>query len=351
MAHVNLSIDHARRLAIRCLKANGCDEANAVAVSDTIIAAESDICASHGLFRLPGYVASLRSGKVNGKAHPTSHDLARGVVRVDGDGGFAPVAQAYGRALLVDRARSSGIAALSLVNTYHFGAVWVEVEPLVREGLCIFAFTSYLPSVAPAGGIRPLFGTNPMAFGWPRRGAPPLIFDQASAALARGEILIAARDGHQVGVGVGIDHDGNPTTDPKSILNGAILPFGGYKGSAIAMMIELLAGPLIGENLSFEAADGDNRDGGPPRGGELMLALDPAMFGDAEGFSSHAERLFERMLQQPGVRLPSSRRYANREKTKTEGIQVSGPLHDEILALASGPAANARQDMSPGARP
>jgi delta1-piperideine-2-carboxylate reductase len=159
--------------------------------------------------------------------------------------------------------------------------------------------------------------------------------------------MIAARDGHQVRAGVGIDNDGNPTTDPKSILDGAILPFGGCKGSAIAMMVELLAGPLIGENLSFEAADGDNRDSGPPRGGELMLALDPAMFGDAKGYSSHAERLFERMLQQPGVRLPSSRRYANREKTRTEGIRVPRPLHDEILALASGPVANARQDKHP----
>jgi delta1-piperideine-2-carboxylate reductase len=348
MAHVNLSIDDARRLAIRCLEANGCDEENAAAVGDTVVAAERDICASHGLFRLPGYVASLRSGKVNGRARPTARDLARAVVRVDGDGGFAPLAQAFGRTLLIERARASGIGALSLVNIYHFGAVWVEVEPLVREGLCVFAFTSYLPSVAPAGGIKPLFGTNPMAFGWPRNGKPPLIFDQASASLARGEIMIAARDGHEVRSGVGIDQEGNPTTDPKAILNGAILPFGGYKGSAIAMMIELLAGPLIGESLSFEAAERDNRDGGPPRGGELILALDPMSFGDAKGFSRHAELLFERMLQQPGVRLPSSRRYTNREKTNKEGIQVPTSLHEEILALASGPAANARQDMSPG---
>jgi delta1-piperideine-2-carboxylate reductase len=160
-----------------------------------------------------------------------------------------------------------------------------------------------------------------------------MVFDQASAAMARGEIQIAARDGHPVPAGAGIDADGNPTTDPASILRGAQLPFGGYKGSAIALMVELLAGGLIGEAFSYEAAERDNKDGGPPRGGELLLVLDPAHFGDANGWLAHSEKFFDRLHGMEGARLPADRRRANREKSLREGVSVSAPLATEIRAL------------------
>ena len=145
--------------------------------------------------------------------------------------------------------------------------------------------------------------------------------------------MIAARDGHSVPDGAGIDPDGRPTNDPDAILKGAQLAFGGYKGSAIAMMMELLAGPLVGEWLSFEASANDNRDGGPTRGGELMIALDPERFGDAGKWADHAENLFGKVLEQPGTRLPSDRRYENRKKTPSEGTTVPQSLHDKIKEL------------------
>ena len=149
-----------------------------------------------------------------------------------------------------------------------------------------------------------------------------MIFDQASSVVARGDVMLAARDGHQMPNGVGIDPLGRHTTDPNQILQGAMLPFGGYKGSAIALMIELLAGPLIGECLSFEAAENDNRDGGPPRGGELVIALSPDRIGKSD-WPSHGEKLFDKVLQQPNTRLPADRRYANREKSKSDGLEIS----------------------------
>ena len=335
-ATVTLTLNEVHGLATRCLTVNGCDADNARAVADTITAAERDICASHGLFRLPGCVASLRSGKVNGSANPRVEVLAPGVLRVVGDGGFAPLALQVGRAPLAERARSQGIAALALTGIHHFAALWAEVEPLASDGLVAFAFTAAFPYVTAAGGRRPIFGTNPMAFGFPRPGKSPVVFDQASSALARGEIMIAARDGHSVPPGTGIDADGNDTTDPNAILNGgAQSPFGGYKGASIALMIELLVGPLIGDNLSFEAREADNGDGGPPRGGELMLAIDPARFGDPDGWAAHAEALFERMLEEEGVRLPGGRRHVNRAKTPTDGVRVPEVLRVKIEELCA----------------
>ncbi len=334
MADPNLSVADVHSLAARCLAKNGCNAANASAVAETITAAERDGCPSHGLFRLPGYIASLRSGKVNGGADPTVEDLSPGVVRVDGDGGFAPLALGRGRAPLAERARAQGIAALTLVDIYHMAALWVEAEALAKEGLCAFAFTASKPFVVPAGGNKPLFGTNPMAFAWPRRDGEPLVFDMATAAMARGEIMIAAREGHDLPPGAGIDRDGHPTTDPNAVLEGGMLPMGGYKGSALAMMVELLAGALIGENLSVEAGAADNDDGGPARSGELMLAIDPAHFGDADDWCDHGEILFGHMLAQPGVRLPGDRRYANRIRAQETGVTVPIALYDQIVELA-----------------
>ncbi len=162
-----------------------------------------------------------------------------------------------------------------------------------------------------------------------------MAFDQASAAMARGEIMIAARDGRQVPDGVGIDGDGNPTNDPEEILEGAQLPFGGYKGSSIALMVDLLAGPLIGEVCSFEAGEQDNADGGAATGGELILALDPARFGGDDAID-HGERLFARMLALEGVRLPGDRRLIARSETPESGIEVPLVLHEKIEELRVG---------------
>lgn len=333
MTEVNLTLKEADALVMRVLRANGCDEENARAVTDTVMAAERDICHSHGIFRIPGYVASLRSGKVNGKADPKIAKIAPGVIQVDGDGGFAPLALQRGRQALMDLAREQGIAALAIRDIYHFAALWVEVEPFAEQGFGAFAWTAATPMVAPAGGTKPLFGTNPMAFAWPRKGGGSMAFDMATAATARGEIMIMARDGKQAPPGAGIDADGNPTTDPNAILAGAQLPFGGYKGSAIAMMIELLVGALIGDKLSFEAGEADTKDGGPPPGGELMIAVDPNRFGDPDGWLEHGEKLFEAMTAQEGLRLPGERRHRNRSKTPEQGIFLPQSLYDTVCRL------------------
>lgn len=254
---VHVSIADIRRTAQAALTKAGCDPENTAAVAQVMAAADRDGCASHGLFRLNGYLAALKSAKVDGKARPSVKRLAPSVIQVDAHRGFAPLAMASARDALAPIAREQGIAAAALVNAYHFSALWVDIEPLVESGLAAMCFTAYMPALAPAGAAKPFFGTNPMAFGWPRPDGTTMIFDQASAAMARGEITIAARDGHQLPPGVGVDGDGNPTTDPAAILKGAQLPFGGYKGSAVALMVELLAGGLIGQPFSVEAGEQD----------------------------------------------------------------------------------------------
>ncbi len=332
MPDTKMTFDEVQRLAAECLMANGADAENANAVARTIAKAERDGSASHGFFRLKGYVASLKSGKVNGAARPTAERTAPAAVRIDGDNGYAPHALEVGIPVLAETAKESGIAAGALVNMYHFAALWPEVEMLADEGLIGLACTAFKPSVAPAGAKSPLYGTNPMAFAWPRNDKPPMVFDMATAAMARGEIQIAARDGHELPPGVGLDKDGNPTTDPNAVLEGVMLPFGGYKGSNMAMMIELLVGALIGEQFSFEAKETDNNDGGPPRGGEFLLAIDPTRLGATDS-AAHAEAFFARYMALDGTRMPGDRRYRNRDAA-ADGISVPQSTIDLVRELS-----------------
>ena len=335
MPDIQLSLADARALAEQCLKINGLDDANAAATAANMVAAERDGCVSHGLFRLPGYVTSLRAGKFDANASPTIEQLAPGVIRVDAGSGLAPLAVTKTLEALAPLARTQGIAAAAIVRVFHMAAMWPDVEPLAEQGLAALAMTASASFVAAAGGKKPFFGTNPMAFAWPRDGEPPMVFDQAVSVMARGEVMIAARDGHQLPEGVGLDSDGNPTTNPQAVLDdGVLLPFGGYKGSAIALMVDLLAAGLIGQPFSPEIRRAANFDGGPESGGMLIIALDPDRFGDAEGWRQHAETFFAEMLAQEGVRLPGQRRFANRARTTKEGIRLPAALHAKIVELS-----------------
>lgn len=331
---VQLELAGVKTLAQAALLKAGCNDANARAIAETVWMAERDGCSSHGLFRIPGYVGSLKSGKVNGHAMPKLERTAPSVLWVDGDGGYTPLALSMMMADFADLTKSQGVAIAAITNTFHFAALWPEVEALARRGLCAIACTSYKPCLPPAGGKKPLYGTNPLAFSWPRQlenpHADPLAFDQASAFMARGDVMIHARDGKPLPDGAGIDRDGNPTNDPNKVLEGAQLPFGGYKGASIAMMIELMAGPLIGEQLSLEAAESDIEDGGPARGGEFILAMDPTKTAQKPISGGHAERLFQAIANEEGARLPGEGRLQRREKIAREGVHIPKSLLEKI---------------------
>ena len=312
MSTISISLKEIYDLAKKTLLFNGCDEENASILSDTIMRAERDGSLSHGLFRLPAYVASLKSGKINGKARPEVKKISPSVIKVLGNSAFAPMVLKVGLPELIKLAKETGVAVLAITNSHHMAAMWPETEAIAEAGLVGFACTSYKPMVAPAGAKKALFGTNPISFAWPRPGKTPVVYDMATAAMAMGEVMVAARDGHKVPLGTGLNKEGKETTDPGEIADGGVLlPFGGYKGSGIAMMVELLAGALVGDNFSYETAAKDNKDGGPPSGGEFILAISPDKL-SGNDWNKHSNEFFEKMKSMEGVRLPGERRHKNR---------------------------------------
>jgi delta1-piperideine-2-carboxylate reductase len=330
---MRMTVEALQGFAKKALVRAGLDAKQANAVAATIAAGERDGCAAHGLYRLLGCGHTIRSGKVALDAVPMVHDVAPALTRVDCKGGYAQIGFEAGKPVLVEKARRLGIAGLGLNDCVHFAALWPEVEELTREGLVAFAFTPSHAWVAPAGGTAPLFGTNPIAFGWPRPGGDPFVFDLATSATARGEIELHRREGRPIPLGWGLDASGQPTTDAAEALKGSMLTFGGHKGSALSAMVELIAGPLIGDMTSAESLAADGGVGAAPIGGELIIAIDPAGFlgsAAAEHFA-RAERLFGNMVGQ-GARLPSQRRYEARARSLTEGVEVPDSLVREIEA-------------------
>ena len=322
MNKISLTLDEIHALAHEAMTKNGCDEVNAAALADIVMRAERDGSHSHGLFRIPGYVKALRSGKVDGKARPTVTRKTPAVIQCEGHGCFAPLAQATALPVLAEAAAEIGVAALSLTGIHHFAALWPETEYLADRGLVGIACTAYMPMVAPSGTREKLFGTNPISFAWPRPGKTPVCYDMATASMAMGDLQIAARDGREVPLGTGLDADGELTTDPAAIAKGVLLPFGGYKGSAIALMVELLAAGLTGERFSYEAKQHDNGDGGPPRGGEMVIALSPELIA-GDGWESHVEGFMDRLNGLDGVRIPGARRHRNRLDTGPRDINAT----------------------------
>ena len=208
-------------------------------------------------------------------------------------------------------AKKNGIAIMKIINSFHFASLWPETEFLAARGLSGIACTVYKPAVAPAGASKAFFGTNPISFAWPRPNQTPMVFDMATATLAMGDVQIAAKEGYLVPYGTGLGPDGKPSNDPREIIKGVLLPFGGYKGSAISLMVELLAAGMTGESFSYEAAENDNNDGGPPKGGELIIAINPELVA-GKGWGKHSEDFFSRLKAIDGVRIPGERRHKNR---------------------------------------
>ncbi|QGP80987.1 Ldh family oxidoreductase [Sphingobium sp. CAP-1] len=337
---VAMTLAEADALARRILEGRGLAPDHAAAVARTMVAGERDGCASHGLYRLLVAANSIERGVVVPDAVPVVSEPAAALVRVDGKGGFAQLPFERGLPLLVDKARRFGIAAMALNNVVHFAALWPEVEALTDAGLVGLAFTPSHAWVAPEGGTKPVFGTNPIAFGWPRPGGHPFVFDFATSAVARGEIELHRRAGKAIPLDWGYDAEGYPSIDPRAVLDGAMRTFGGHKGSALAAMVELIAGPLIGDMTSAESMAADEGRMGSPIGGELVIAIDPAGFlgASVEDHLDRAEAMFDAITGQ-GARLPGSRRYVARAKSDVEGVRIPAQLHRDILALLEGEAA------------
>ena len=317
----------------RALLAAGANEAMASATARALVAAELQGLPSHGASRIPQYCGHVRNGRANGKATPRVVRERGGACLVDAGGGLAFGACELAIAEVVRRAKAHGVAFASVTNSNHFGVAAWHLEPVAAAGLVGLGFGNS-PAAMPAwGGKRPLFGTNPVAAVFPRRDGDALSIDLSLSAVARGKIMVAARDGKPIPEGWAVDAEGQPTRDAKAALAGSMLPAGGVKGAMLAMIVELLACALSGAAYGFESDSFFTPEGKPTRIGQGFMAIDPDALAGREMYIERVETLIAAMLQDEGVRLPGSRR-AELARRNAAGIEVQAELMQQIRRLA-----------------
>lgn len=328
-----LSLAEMHDLTARALVAAGTLRDTAHVVADALVAAEADGQAGHGISRLAGYADQVRSGKVDGRARPSAGRPARAAVAVDARCGFAYPAIALGTEPGAEAAAECGVAMLVIGNSHHSGMAGYHVERLARRGLMALAFGNAPAAIAPHGGSRPLFGTNPIAFACPRTGDDPLVIDLSLSKVARGRVMVAAKAGEPIPKDWAVDSEGRPTTDARAALSGAMLPIGDAKGAALAMMVEILATCLSGANFGFEASSFFDAEGPPPGVGQLFVLISPEAFG-ATRFAERVEALCAAVLAQGGTRLPGDRRYEARRRAAREGVVLPDTIFADLVRRA-----------------
>jgi (2R)-3-sulfolactate dehydrogenase (NADP+) len=329
---MRLSLADVYELGLAALRGSGASPEQASPVAESIRDAEAESIRNVGLGYLPIYCEHLICGKVKGDAVPALSEMAPAVLRVDARHGFCHPAFLFGLQRFVAMANAQGVAVLAITHSYSAGVVGWFVTKLAEHGLVALAFANASASIAPWGGRKAMFGTNPIGFAAPRVGHPPIVVDMASSATARVNIVQAAARGEQVPPGWVFDSEGKPTTDPKALLaGGSVGPLGGAKGYGLALMVDILAAGLTGSSFSREASSFGNNEGGPPDVGQLFIALSPKLTG-AEAMAERLEELAAAIEAQPGARLPGDKRHEARRKAEREGVDVP----EDLLAKLKG---------------
>ena len=326
--------DDAIVLVTRIFEAEGVGHIAALATARALVAAERDGQRGHGLSRVSSYVEQVRVGKINPNAMPSSKEVSDAAVIVDADHGFAYPAIDIAIDEVARLARKSKIAIAAIRRSHHFGQAGSHVERLAERGLVAFLYGNSPKAMAFWGGTSPMMGTNPIAFAAPMSGNDALVIDLALSVSARGKIMAAAKADEPIPEGWALDADGQPTTDANEALSGSMLPLGGAKGAALALMVEVLAGAVTGSHFGFEASSFLNAEGPPPNVGCLLIAFDPEAISGGD-YSARIDVLAEAIQDEPGVRLPGSRRFENRRCVADTGLEIPPKLFDELTALSA----------------
>jgi (2R)-3-sulfolactate dehydrogenase (NADP+) len=330
-----LTIGEAEELVFNALAGAGAAAPMARSAARALVLAEAQGLGSHGLSRVAQYATHLRNGRVDGAAVPAIAAERGGAVLVDAREGLAFAACELAISEAVERARRFGVSFAGVTNSHHAGVIVDHLRAAAAAGMVGLGFTNSPAAMPAAGGKHPIFGTNPIAAVFPRRDGDPMLIDLSLSEVARGKLMVAAKEGRAIPQGWALDKDGAPTTDPKAGLDGSMLPIGAAsspKGAMLALTVELLVTALIGANFGFEASSFFVDEGNRPRIGQAFVVIDPGALAGTGAFLDRVEVLVAEMLKDEGVRLPGARREALRRTAQATGLAIPDAL---VAALRS----------------
>jgi (2R)-3-sulfolactate dehydrogenase (NADP+) len=321
-------------LAERALCRAGASAEMAAATAQALVEAEAQGLGSHGVARVSQYAAHLKNGRAVGDAVASVIRSRGGAALVDAAGGLAFPACALAVAEAIRRAREFGVSFVGVTNSHHFGVAAYHLAPVAAAAMVGLALGNSPAAMAVAGGRRPLLGTNPIAAIFPRKNGAALTIDLSLSQVARGKVMIAAKEGRPIPTGWALDADGQPTTDAKAALAGSMVAMGGDKGATLALVVELLACALTGAAMGFEADSFLVDEGNRPGVGQAFLVIDPAALAGMPTYLERVEAMITAMERDPGVRLPGYRRNALSAEAARDGIEIDPMLYRRLLELA-----------------
>ncbi len=326
---MKLPVPELQALVSQQLQRAGASVVMADCTARALVLAESQGLGSHGLSRVGQYSTHLRNGRANGSAAPCVLKRKGAALVIDGQEGLAFPACELAVREAVAAAQAHGVAIVGVVRSHHCGVVVDHLRAAAQAGMVAIGFANSPAAMPAAGGKHPIFGTNPVAAIFPRRGAAPLMIDLSLSEVARGKLMVAAKERRAIPAGWALDADGQPTTDAKAGLAGSMLPLGAAtspKGAMLALVVELLVTAVIGAQFGFEASSFFEDEGNRPGIGQAFIVIDPGALAGREHFLDRIEVLVAEMLKDEGVRLPGARRDTLRLKALAEGIDVPDAL-------------------------
>jgi LDH2 family malate/lactate/ureidoglycolate dehydrogenase len=317
----------------------GVNQEDASIASESLIQANLEGVHSHGISRLPIYLKRLREGRINLNPAIELNAKTNSLLMVNGDNGLGQVVGYHAVKKGIEMAKESGVVAIGINNSNHFGTASFFCQLACKDNLACIGLTNSPSAIAPWGGRSPFFGTNPIAFGFPTGNETPVIIDLSTSIVARGKIILAAKQGNNIPSGWALDKNGHSTTDPHQALNGSVLPLGGAKGSALALGVEILTGILAGaafgphvNNIYDEGSEHANV-------GHFFILLDIEKFMNVELFTTYLNNLLAEMKEMPKVpgvdeiRYPGERRKKESSYNLENGIPLSAIVKDELSEL------------------
>ncbi|MEG6510343.1 Ldh family oxidoreductase [Desulforamulus ruminis] len=321
------------------LQGVGVPQAEADIEAEVLVDTSLEGLDTHGISRLPIYVSRIQKGRINAKAAIKVNQTAPAAATVDGDNGLGQVVGVRAMEVAIRLAQEAGVGAVAVKHSNHYGASSYFCKQAAAAGMVGLAFTNTPSGIPPWGGKEAYFGTNPIAFGFPGK-EQPVVVDMSSSIVARGHIILAAKQGQSIPEGWAIDKEGKPTTDAKAALEGAVLPMAGPKGYALALAVEVMAGIISGSAFGKNVGWIYDESTQPVDIGHFFVALDVAKFMPLGFFLNRMLQMITEIKETPkaeGVEeifIPGERRAMKAKRRKREGIPVPDPLLAELNQLA-----------------
>lgn len=339
MAGIMVTHQQAREFCIEAFEALSVPHEDAVLVADNLVEAELRGLSSHGLSRMIYYVRKLEAGGFKANADIRILQERTATLLMDSDNSLGAVSGAKAMRACIEKARQSGVACAAVNNGNHYGiAAYYSMMALEHDMIGISMCNS-VAKMSPYGGIDPVLGTNPISIAVPAGKRYPLVFDAATSLVALGKVMVADIEGKTIPEGWAIDHNGHPTTNPKEALSGAILPFGGYKGSGLAIMVDVFTAILSGAMFGMHTGELRSDPEAGQKVGFYFGAIDIAAFQDVEHFKARMDQMIEELKASrkaedcDEILMPGEPEFRKKEQLLQDGFKIGPGVLRDLMSI------------------